>query len=110
MALRLVGLAMREQRISEVAQQVRWFTFFGLLTMLVTGLLMVSSIPTKYYHSGPFWWKMGFFWTGVVFHNTLYRKATRSDNTGLVLGGLTALLVFVLWYGTGAFGRAIGFF
>ena len=41
---------------------------------------------------------------------TLYRKATRSDRTGLLLGGLTALLAVVLWYGTGAFGRAIGFY
>jgi hypothetical protein len=46
----------------------------------------------------------------MVFHFTLYRKATRSDRTGLLLGGITALLTIVLWYGTGAFGRAIGFY
>ena len=78
--------------------------------MLVTGLLMVSSIPNKYYHSGPFWWKMGFFWAGVVFHFTLFRKVTRFDGTGLLLGGITAVVMIVLWYGTGAFGRAIGFY
>jgi uncharacterized protein DUF6644 len=110
MALRLAGLTMREQSITEVSRQLGWYTFFGMVTMLATGLMMVSSIPNKYYHSGPFWWKMGFFWTAVVFHFTLYRKATRSDRTGLLLGGITALLVFVLWYGTGAFGRAIGFY
>jgi hypothetical protein len=110
MALRLVGLALKEQKISEVARSIRWYTLFGLLTMLVTGSMMVVSIPSKYYHSVPFWWKMGFFWTGVLFHVTLYRKATRSDRTGLLLGGVTALLAIVLWYGTGAFGRAIGFY
>jgi len=110
MSLRLLGLTMREQKISDVARSVGWFTFAGLLTMLVTGFLMVSSIPNKYYHSVPFWWKMGFFWTGVLFHFTLYRRVTRSDSTGLFLGGLTALLAIVLWYGTGAFGRAIGFY
>jgi hypothetical protein len=109
-ALRLVGLAMKEQKISEVARSVRWYTFFGLLAMLITGAMMVVSIPNKYYHSAPFWWKMGFFWTGMVFHLTLYRKVTRSDRTGLLLGGITALLAIVLWYGTGAFGRAIGFY
>jgi cytochrome bd-type quinol oxidase subunit 2 len=110
MALRLVGLTMREQKISEVARQVSWYTFFGLLAMLVTGLMMVSSIPNKYYHSNPFWWKMAFFWTGVVFHFTIYRKATRSDGTGLVFGAFTALVSVVLWYGTGVLGRAIGFY
>ncbi len=110
MALRLVGLSMKEQKISEVARQVSKFTSVGLLTMLVSGILMMSSIPNKYYHSVPFWWKMGFFWSGVVFHFTLYRKATRSDNTGLLLGSITALLAVVLWYGTGALGRAIGFY
>lgn len=110
MSLRLVGLAMREQSIPELSRQIGWYTSIGLITMLVSGLLMVSSIPNKYYHSGPFWWKMGFFWAGVVFHFTVYRKVTRSDRIGFLLSGFTALVTIVLWYGTGAFGRAIGFF
>src|SRR4030095_6681905 len=61
MALRLMGLTMREQKISAVAGQVGWYSLFGLIAMFVTGLMMVSSIPNKYYHSGPFWWKMLFF-------------------------------------------------
>jgi|SRR5687767_14026491 len=110
MALRLAGLTMREQKVSEVSRQLGWYTLTGLMTMIVTGLLMVSSIPNKYYNSGPFWWKMGFFWAGVVFHFTIYRKVTRYDRVGFLLGGFTAIVVVVLWYGTGAFGRAIGFF
>jgi hypothetical protein len=110
MALRLVGLTMREQKISEVGRQLSWYTFVGLMTMIATGLLMVASTPNKYYNSGPFWWKMGFFWIGVVFHFTVYRKVTRLDRVGLPLAGFTALATVILWYGTGAFGRAIGFF
>ena len=110
MALRLMGWTMKEQKISDVARQLSWYTFMGLVLMFVSGLLMMSSIPTKYYHSTPFWWKMGFFWSGVVFHFTLYRKVTRSDNTGYGLAVLTAFLAVVLWYTTGAFGRAIGFY
>jgi len=110
MALRLVGLTMREQKISDLSRQLGWYTLVGLLTMIVTGLMMVSSIPNKYYQSNLFWWKMGFFWAGVVFHFTIYRKVTRSDRIGLALGAFTAIVVIVLWYGTGAFGRAIGFF
>ena len=81
-----------------------------LLTMLVTGLLMISSIPNKYYHSGPFWWKMGFFWVGVVFHFTLYRKVTRSDQDRTAAWRADRVWRSCLWYGTGAFGRAIGFY
>src|SRR6187200_2933798 len=55
MSLRLVGLAMREQSITEVSRHIGKYTLLGLVTMLVTGLLMVSSIPNKYYHSDPFW-------------------------------------------------------
>ena len=110
MALRLVGLTMREQKISDLSRQLGWYTLVGLLTMIVTGLMMVSSIPNKYYQSNLFWWKMGFFWTGVVFHFTVYRKVTRNDGTGLLLGGITGLVAVVLWYGTGIFGRAIAFF
>jgi hypothetical protein len=110
MALRLAGLTLREQSITEVSRQIGGYTFVGLITMMISGLMMLSSSSNRYYESGPFWWKMGFFWTGVLFHFTLYRKATRSDRTGLLLGGLTALLVLVLWYGTGVFGRAIAFY
>ena len=110
MALRLVGLAMKEQPISYVARQTSAYTLVGLVTMIVSGILMTSSIPNKYYQSVPFWWKMSFFVLGVVFHFTIYRKATRNDNTGLLLGGITALLTVVFWYTTGAFGRAIGFY
>src|SRR5262245_22596470 len=51
MALRLVGLAMRDQKISELSRQLGWYTLIGMLTMIVTGLMMVSSIPNKYYVS-----------------------------------------------------------
>jgi len=110
MALRLVRLAMKKQSISEVGKQVAPYTLVGLLMMFVTGVLMMSSIPLKYYHNDPFWYKMVFFFGGVIFHFTLYRKATGSDKTGLIVGALTAGLAVVLWYGTAAFGRAIGFF
>jgi len=110
MALRLAGLTMKEQKVSEVGRQLGWYTFAGLVLMLVSGVLMLSSIPNKYFHSGPFWWKMGFFWPGVLFHFTLYRKVTRSDNTPYGIAVVTAFLAVVLWYTTGAFGRAIGFF
>jgi len=110
MALRLMGLTMRQVKISDLSRQLGLYTFLGLMTMIVTGLMMVSSIPNKYYHSTMFWWKMGFFWSGVVFHFTIYRKVTRFDQIGLALGAFTAIVVVVLWYGTGAFGRAIGFF
>ena len=110
MALRLLGLTMREQSVSQVRKQLGWYMFFGLLTMFVSGIMMMSSIPNKYYHSVPFWWKMGFFWSGVVFHFTVFRKVASSDKTPFILSGITAIVVIVLWYGTGAFGRAIGFY
>jgi len=110
MMLRLVGLTMRRQTISEVGKAVGWYTFMGLTTMLVTGFMMMSSIPLKYYHNTPFWWKMAFFWSGVVFHFTVYRKVTRSDKSSLALGAVTGGVAVILWYTTAAFGRAIGFF
>src|SRR5678810_618905 len=96
MALRLVGLTMRDVKVSELSRQLRWYSLVGLLTMITTGVMMVSSIPNKYYLSNLFWWKMGFFWTGFVFHFTIYRKVTRSDRIGLALGAFTAIVVLSL--------------
>ena len=110
MSLRLCGLILKNRPVSMIARELGWYTFFGLAAMLVSGILMVASAPNKYYSHDLYWWKMLFFWVGFIFHFTLYRKVTRSDNPGLLLGGITAVLAIFLWYGTGAFGRAIGFF
>jgi hypothetical protein len=110
MSLRLLNLMWRDRPVSMVARELGWFTFIGLMAMLISGVLMFASNTQKYFASIPFWWKMLFFWGGVAFHFTMYRKVTRSDNTGLILGGLTAVLALTLWYGTGILGRAIGFY
>ena len=43
MALRLAGLTMREQSITEVSRQIGGYTFLGLITMMTTGLMMLHQ-------------------------------------------------------------------
>lgn len=110
MSLRLFGLLMKDQPVSEVAQQVGRWTLIGLGVNLVTGFGLFSSEATKYYESGPFWLKMPTLLTAILFHFAVYRRVAGSDRVTPFLRGLTGALGLALWLAVGVFGRAIGFF
>src|ERR1700688_3674010 len=107
--LRLLGLGMRHQTASRVAEGVAQWTQIGMGMMLVTGGLLFVSEALKCYQNPAFWFKMGFLLAALVFHCTVYRKVTSSDNVGLGLSVLTGSVSLVFWFGVGLAGRAIAF-
>jgi hypothetical protein len=62
----------------------------------------------KAYASVPFQVKMLFLFAAIIFHYTLYRRATRSDHAQ-IWGKLAAIVSILLWLGVGIGGRGIGF-
>jgi hypothetical protein len=109
-SLRLLGLVMRERRVSEVARDVRYGTMAGLVTMLVTGPLLFVPEPVRWYVNDVFRWKMTFLFCALLFHFTLYRRVTHRDDTGPVLRGLAGALALFLWFGVGWAGRVFTIF
>src|SRR6266478_828930 len=67
MSMRLFGLIMRDLPIPEVARSARRWTLIGLTISTVTGLSLYASEAMKLYNSPSFWWKMAFFFTGILF-------------------------------------------
>jgi len=110
MSLRLFGLIMRDMPLSQVARQLGWISLLGLVVMAVTGVSLFASEALKCYNNNMYWYKMAFFFPATIFHFTLYRKVTRSDNSQPFLRGLTGFLALFLWFGVAVFGRAIGYF
>jgi len=90
MSLRLFGLIMRDMPLSQVARQLGWISLLGLVVMAVTGVSLFASEALKCYNNNMYWYKMAFFFPATIFHFTLYRKVTRSDNSQPFLRGLTA--------------------
>ena len=110
MSLRLFGLIMRDTRLSQVARQLGWISFSGLVLMVLTGVPLFASEALKCYNNNMYWYKMAFFFPATLFHFTLYRKVTRTDSSQPFVRGLTGFLALFLWFGVAVFGRAIGYF
>jgi len=110
MSLRLFGFVMKDMPLSQVARQLGWISFLGLVVMVATGVPLFASEALKCYNNNMYWYKMAFFFPATIFHFTLYRKVTRSDSSQPFMRGLTGFLALFLWFGVAVFGRAIGYF
>ena len=110
MSLRLFGLTLRETPVPQVARSLGWVSFAGLAVMATTGYSLYASEALKCFSNDMFWYKMFFFFPATIFHFTLYRKVTRSPDSGIFMRALTGILALVLWFGVAVFGRAIGYF
>jgi uncharacterized membrane protein YhdT len=109
--LRFLGYGLKSQSIQEVAKEMQPWLVRSLIVMLVTGVLLFISEPTKCYYSLPFWWKMASLALATLFTFTIRRKAWQADEARVrpLYYKLVALVSLTLWFGVGAGGRWIGF-
>jgi hypothetical protein len=109
--LRFLGYGLKRQAIPDVAREAQPWLVSGWVVMIVTGILLFISEPTKLYFSVPFWWKMGFLALATMFTFTLRRKVGLADEGRVrpLTYKLVALVSLALWLGVGAGGRWIGF-
>ena len=109
--LRLLGLGLRRQSIADVARDAFPWLVGSLIVMLVTGVGLFLSEPTKCYYSTPFWVKMISLAIAIVFTFAVRRPVTLADEARMrpAWYKLVALLSLTLWFSVGAAGRWIGF-
>jgi hypothetical protein len=113
--LRLLGLTMRGDRVSEVFQQVRPWMMLGFTIMFVTGALLFSARAVDAYESTYFRLKIGLLVLGalniVLFHTTIDRQREQWDTAGRppfrarMAGGVS----LALWFGIIAAGRIMAY-
>jgi hypothetical protein len=103
---RLLGLALRDRPVAQIAADLRLWTLAGIGVMLTTGPLMLSAEPERGYGNPAFTFKMTCLLLALVTHFTIHRRATRSGSGGRV----AACLSLLLWTGVVFGGRAIAFF
>jgi uncharacterized protein DUF6644 len=109
--MRLLGLGLRGQRIADVARNAFPWLVASLVVMLLTGIGLFLSEPTKCYYSTPFWVKMTSLALALLFTFTVRLKMTKADEARVrpLWFKLVALVSLALWFGVGAGGRWIGF-
>ena len=111
--LRLMGWGLKRQPVSQVARDAEPWLVGSLLTMLVTGwMLMASLAASKYYVNLAFQLKMVFLVLAILFTFTIHRSIVRRDDGRInpAVARLVAIVSLLLWSGVGIMGRGIGFY
>ena len=114
MDLRLLGLTMRRESVSSVRDQLMPWIWRGFATMIVSGILVLSSHPVKYYNS-PFARAKAALLVlaglnAMIFELTAGGKVAAWDLgqppfRAKLAGGISLLI----WIGVVAMGRAIAY-
>lgn len=114
--LRLLGVASRSRRFTEVAHDCLHWTWAAFGLAVITGLLMFASNASTYGGNVLFWWKMGLLLLAginmAVFETITARSVADWDEprTRIPYAARAAgLLSICLWFAVIATGRWIGY-
>ena len=113
--LRLLGVVMRNQPVSEVIDQLRWPKRIGFLIVATCGFLLASSKAEEYYYNTFFRIKLTLLVLvaihALVFRGSVYNNAAALDGVRRMPGKakLAAALSLLLWISIACAGRGIGY-
>jgi len=113
--LRLLGVVMRNQPVSDVVNQLRWPKRIGFLIVATCGFLLASSKAEEYYYNTFFKIKLTLLVLvavhALVFRGSVYNNAAALDQARRMPGKakLAAALSLLLWISIACVGRGIGY-
>jgi len=105
--LGLLGIRLRREDTQGFARELRPLFVGSLVTMIVSGVILMSSEALKCYYNPAFRLKMLLLLIAVVFSFTAYPRVLQVAPSAWTR--LTAVVSLMLWLGVGLAGRAIGF-
>lgn len=114
--LRLLGLILKRERVSQVAGQILPLTWVGFVAMIASGVLLFLAEASKSYYNPAFRFKMLLLIVAgvnpLIFHRTVYRNVSLWDEAAVApaRARLVAYLSLTLWSGIIVAGRAIAYF
>jgi len=113
--LRLLGLALRDQPVSKVWQQVMPVAFVGFTLMFISGLLLFWAEAITAYHSVHFWIKIGLLVlagaNALRFETTAHRNMAEWDKAPVppLNARLTGAISLILWTAIVITGRTMAY-
>jgi hypothetical protein len=113
--LRLLGLILTTERVSELHNRLIKWTWVGFAVMITSGSLMFASEASKMYENGAFRLKMLLIVAAginaMVFELVASRNIAKWDlgRSAPILGKLCACFSLVAWVGVIAAGRWIAY-
>ncbi len=94
--LRLLGVGLRRQTSSQLAQDTSLWTMAGLFMVITSGLLIFTTDPLRYYYNWAFRFKIICLLLGILYNYTIHRKVALS-NPSSVVGKLVGGFSLILW-------------
>ena len=113
--LRLLGIGMRSDTVTDVFDQVKPWMFLGFAAMVMTGALLFASRAVEAYQSTYFRIKLGLLVVGAIniaiFHSTIDRQRAQWDTAAIppARARLAGAVSLVLWFGIIAAGRIMAY-
>ncbi len=113
--LRLLGLILTNQRVSEMHHRLIKWTWTGFAVMFITGSLMFASEATKMFENGAFRFKMFLIvlagLNALVFELVTFRHVSNWDVSAKTpgLARVAACVSLIAWVGVIAAGRWIAY-
>jgi hypothetical protein len=93
---RLLGLGLRQQTPGQLTKDLSLATLLSLSTALLSGMLMYSTDPDKFYLNVSFLFKIACLLLAITFHYTIHRKVALSGSSSAA-SKLVALVSLALW-------------
>ena len=92
--LSLLGRGIRRLSTPEIARQLAGWTVAGLVIMLVSGPLMMSSEAVRCYKTPAFWVKMALLATALLYGGAGGDEAKRNRRaTGVIISGVIIVAI-----------------
>ena len=108
--LRLLGVGLRNQTISELADQMRPWLVGAIVVMGSTGLLLFLSEAVKCYYNDAFWLKISTLPIALLFSFTVRaRVAGAGGLDASIRTRLVGATSIALWFTVAAAGRWVGY-
>jgi hypothetical protein len=113
--LRLLGLILTNQRVSDLHHKLIRWTWTGFAVMFISGSLMFTSEASKMYENGAFRVKMLLIVlagiNAMVFEATAFRNVAKWDDAprGPIGAKVAACVSLIAWVGVIAAGRWIAY-
>jgi len=99
--LRLLGLTLRGQSVTELADQLFPWKWTGLGIAVIGGISLLSATATTYFHNPAFRVKFPLVLTGIAYHLFVQRNVTKwgRDRSLPIQARLAGFLDLAIWLG-----------
>lgn len=97
--LRVLGVMGMHQNVTQTIQRFRGWMRWGLIVLIVSGLLLIIGEPVRELINPVFWLKMALVPLAVIATSRFHRRAVQIDATGSASASirLGAVLLLLLW-------------